>query len=400
MISVNAAIAKIAESMPQGRIEKTSLSQIDGRILAQDISSERDQPPFHRMAMDGIAIDFDEFQKGRRQFKIVGMQRAGQAQANLTDKTTCLEAMTGGVLPAGATAVIRYEDVIIENGMATIKDELTFNMLNNVHQKGSDHKAGEVVLKKGTLLRGPQLGIIAANGYAEVDVYAYPKIAVISTGDELVDLGETPLDHQIRRSNPYALRSELNCFGFTEVNMFHLEDDEQKLFTALEKILNEHDVLVLSGGVSAGKFDFLPQVFGDLKVKEVFHKVTQRPGKPLWFGVSQDKMVFGLPGNPVSAVTCLRRYVVPTLQKQQGKESLVSHATLTEDYEFKKALTYFCPVKVEVTSEGKVLATPIKTNGSGDYGALADSDGILELDKETDLFKAGSTQKLFLWGRD
>ena len=400
MITVSKAMSKILAHLPKSEVEILPIVKINEKILAQDIVSERDQPPFHRMAMDGIAIDLSEYQNGRREFKIQDIQRAGQAQLTLNNKIDCIEGMTGGVLPNNATAVIRYEDVKIENGIAIVQDELVFNMLNNVHQKGSDHKAGEVVLKAGTLLRGPQIGIIAANGYAEVKVNKDIKIAVISTGDELVDLGNMPLDHQIRRSNPYALRSELNCSGFQHVQMFHLNDDKTHLYNELKTILKNHDVLVLSGGVSMGKFDFLPQIFADLQVTEIFHKVTQRPGKPLWFGVQSEKMIFGLPGNPVSAVTCLRRFVVPALVTQrEGTACAQVYAKLTSEYEFNKALTYFCPVKVEVNSAGEFIATPIKTNGSGDYGSLAYSDGILELDKETNVFKAGTSHKVFMWGK-
>lgn len=400
MISVNEATSLIADRVPSAKKIKLPISKLEGKILAQDILSERDQPPFHRMAMDGIAIDFKEFQKGRRDFVVQGIQSAGEPQKTLEKSGDCIEGMTGGVLPKNATAVIRYEDIDIDHhGTAHVKENLTFNMFNNIHEKGSDHKAGDVVLKAGTLLRGPQIGIIAANGYAEVDVVDTPKIAVISTGDELVDLGQEPLDYQIRRSNPYAIRSELNCLGFNQVNMFHLLDDEKHLFDELATILADHDILVLSGGVSAGKFDYLPKVFGDLQVEEVFHKVAQRPGKPLWFGTKENKMVFGLPGNPVSAITCLRRFVVPALQKMQKGFTQTTFATLTEDYTFNKNLTYFCPVKVEVSSEGTMLATPIKTNGSGDYGSLAYSDGFVEMDIATDLFKAGTAHKIFLWGQ-
>lgn len=400
MLTVDQATSAIASKTPQCPVVKVSLQEAYGKILAQDILSERDQPPFDRMAMDGIAIDFDEYQKGRRQFKVAGIQSAGQPQQILENKEDCLEGMTGGVLPKNATAVIRYEDISIENNIATIADELVFNMFNNVHQKASDHKEGEIVLKKGTILNGPQLGIIAANGYADVTIYADPKIAVISTGDELVDLGETPLDHQIRRSNPYAMKAELNCFQFNNVTLFHLLDNEKELYQQLEKILNEFDILVLSGGVSAGKYDFLPQVFADLNVEKVFHKVAQRPGKPLWFGNKEEKLIFALPGNPVSAITCLRRYVVPALLSARGQRAHIDKAVLAEDYAFNKDLTYFCPVIVSVSSDGVLKATPMKTNGSGDYGSLAYSDGILELDKETNFFEKGSTHKLFLWGKN
>jgi molybdopterin molybdotransferase len=398
MISVEEAVKLIKTHAP--KFSKTSLpiEEAFGKTLAQDIHSERDQPPFNRMAMDGVAIDFNEYRHGRREFKIQGMQRAGEPQLTLTDKTQCIEAMTGGVLPQNATAVIRYEDTNIENGICTIKDDLTFNMMNNVHEKGSDHLQGNLLLSKGTVIYGPQIGIIASNGYKELAVYQEPRIAVISTGDELVDLNETPADHQIRRSNSYALKAELNTQGYNYVTHFHLPDDHGELFEKLSKILETHDVLVLSGGVSMGKFDFLPQVFTDLNVQKIFHKVSQRPGKPLWFGATDSKAVFALPGNPVSAITCLRRYVIPSLKEAQHTDYSTEYATLSENYEFKKDLTYFLPVKL-FYKDGVLMAKPIKTNGSGDYGSLAYSNGFIELPKDQSVFKAGSSFKLFQWGR-
>lgn len=392
LITVEEAVSLIETHTPPLTIKTLPITECYGLVLAQDIHSERDQPPFNRMAMDGVAIDFSEYQKGRRSFKVEGMQRAGQAQTVLKDKSQCIEAMTGGVLPTNATAVIRYEDTHIKDGICTIEDNLTFNMMNNVHEKGSDHKQGDKLLSEGQVIYGPQMGIIASNGYQEIKVYAPPRIAVISTGDELVDLHQMPLPHQIRRSNSYAMKAQLNCCGFKQVHTFHLADDKELLFTELSKILEQHDVLVLAGGVSMGKFDFLPQVFNDLQVKKIFHKISQRPGKPFWYGVTEKKSVFALPGNPVSAITCLRRYVIPALNKMPHNEI----ATLSEDFEFNKDLTYFLPVKLSY-NDSRLQATPIKTNGSGDYGSLGVSDGFLELPKDQSMFKAGESFKLFRW---
>lgn len=391
MISVESAIELINSHIPNFDTIRLSIDKCYGKVLAQDILSERDQPPFHRVAMDGVAIDFDKYQKGKRKFNVAGIQKAGVAPLTLNNKDECLEVMTGAVLPYNASAVIRYEDTKIENGICHIHDELTFNMMNNVHQKGSDNKSGDLLLSKGTRLYGPQIGIIASNGYKEVIVLNSPKIAVISTGDELVDLDETPLDFQIRRSNSYAIKAQLNFEGFKDVNCFHLLDDRDQLFKSLGEILNSHDVLVLSGGVSMGKYDFLPQVFSDLKVKKVFHNISQRPGKPLWFGATSNKLVFALPGNPVSAITCLRRYVSETLKKYPSE-----YATLETDFEFNKDLTYFLPVTI-TNKDHLLIATPIINNGSGDYGSLGKSDGFIELAKDKNLFKKGESFKLFRW---
>lgn len=393
MISVQKAQQFLENSFKLSAIIDIPISKLNGHILAQDILSEREQPPFHRVMMDGIAINLESYQKGRRTFEIEGEQKAGQSISTLLDSSKCYEVMTGSVLPENTNAVIRYEDINIEGNVASITEKLQLSDMYNVHTKGSDHKVGHVVLKKGTKLFGPQIGIIAANGYERVKVFAKAKIAVISTGDELVELNQKPLDHQIRKSNPYALSSELAQFGCTDVNMFHLNDDKEVIFNKVKTILDEFDVLVFSGGVSAGKYDFLPQVFADLNIKKVFHKITQRPGKPLWFGTKDNKLIFGLPGNPISALTCLRRYVIEALERPPTK-----YAKLSEDFIFNKDLTYFCPVSIQYDDHGELWATPIKTNNSGDYGALATSSGFIELDKDKTKFEKGSAYKLFMWG--
>ena len=403
MITVNEAVSLIETHLPKLEKSRVPIEASVGKILAQEIKSERHQPPFNRMAMDGIAIDFKRWESGQRSFKVEGMQRAGEAQKTLSSHENCMEAMTGGVLPEGASAVIRYEDVRIDNGIAYIDENISVENMMNVHQFGIDHKQGDSLLKVGSFIRGAQVGIIASNGYSEIEVYDTPKIAIVSTGDELVDFGSDPLPHQIRKSNPYALQGELNGFGFEKTKLFHLKDEKEDIYNTLKNILDKYQVVVLSGGVSMGKFDFIPQVLGDLEVKQHFHKVAQRPGKPLWYGTgTKGQGVFALPGNPISCVTCLRRYVIPALFKAMNAENesvcvQQQYAVLKEDYLFNKSLTYFLPVCLEEGEDGVTYGHPIKTNGSGDYGALAFSDGIMELDKEVDQFKAGDKLPLFRW---
>jgi molybdopterin molybdotransferase len=405
MITVDEAANLIAQNLPIWKTKKVPLENSIGKILAQEICSEREQPPFNRMMMDGIAFEFESFQKGQRSFPIQDMQRAGEAQKKLVNSTDCFEGMTGGVLPEGCDCVIRYEDIEIVDGVANIASDISATLMQNVHAKGIDHHKGDLLLDKGQRLSGPQIGIIASNGLSEIEVFDTPKIAVISTGDELVDFGQYPLAHQIRRSNPYALKAELNAFGLEKIDLFHLQDDPEEIMTKLQEILISHDVLVLSGAVSMGKYDFLPQAFSDLKINKVFHKVTQRPGKPFWYGTKevdgQRKAIYALPGNPISCLVGLRRYVVGSIfQAMERKTPSRAYATLTRDFVFKKDLTYFLPITFEYDQEGRTLATPLPTNGSGDYGALGPSQGMIELPRGRDLFKKGESFPLYIWGAD
>ncbi|MCB0414948.1 MAG: molybdopterin molybdotransferase MoeA [Bdellovibrionales bacterium] len=402
MISVQKAEELLALYPPAVFTQTVSLEDSLHKVLAQSISSKRDQPPFHRVAMDGIALRFDDYKKGIRSFKVANLQKAGEPQKTLDAEGACIEVMTGAVLPKNTDCVVRYEDIEIIDGYAQLNIEVDF--MQNIHQKGSDHQQGTEVLPAGVKMTSPRIGIAASNGYSQVQIYAMPKIAIVSTGDELVDLQETPQDHQIYRSNSFSLQAELNSFGFKDIQSFHIEDNKESLLEKLSFILNEYGVVILSGGVSMGKFDFLPQILSDLKTKEIFHKISQRPGKPFWYGVGEKGQgVYALPGNPVSCLVCLRRYVVPALYKAMGSRLDVergsqSEGVLAKDFTFEKNLTYFLPVKASKNHENIIELLPCPTNGSGDYGALGESDGFIELPLEKTFFKKGESYKYFPWG--
>jgi molybdopterin molybdotransferase len=240
--------------------------------------------------------------------------------------------------------------------------------------------------------------VIASNGLTEVRVARSPDIAVISTGDELVEPGQAPADWQIYRSNAYAVVSALGHRGFSRVAHDHLPDDLGVLRTRLAAHLERHDVLILSGGVSMGRFDYVPQVLGELGVKVVFHKVSQRPGRPLWFGVGAGgKTVYALPGNPVSTLVCLTRYVFPGLDAALGAApSAAEFVTLLEDVEVKPALTLFTPVKLshEAARSGAWLRP---TRGSGDFTSLVGTEGFVELPPGPRVIEAGARAPFYRW---
>lgn len=345
-----------------------------------EIRADRDYPPFNRVMMDGIALRFSDYEKGLRTFKVNGICPAGEPSKKLIDG--CMEVMTGAPLPDGADLVIQYEHLKIENGTATIVVETDRKHFESIHAEGSDCRQHEVVLPQGHAWNGPHVGIAASMG--ESSVSRHPQIMIISTGDELVE--DNPLPHQIRRSNAYALQASL---GFP-VALDHLSDDPKAVSDHYHEHAEHYDLLIYSGGVSKGKFDYLPNVWADVGVTKIFHEVSQRPGKPLWFGMDEKRKtaVVGLPGNPVSSLVCLHRYLIP------GREM---YAKLSKEIEFKKPLTYFMPVKIEFTKEGQVLAHPLNIKNSGEFTALAGSDGFIELPKDQDKFSAGETFRFFSW---
>ena len=397
MITPAQAEQLIRQHVPMLPVESLPLAQSAGAILREEIHAERDHPPFDRVAMDGIAVD-STAACGRHDFEIEGTQAAGGAPLQLKSGAGCLEVMTGAMLPGGCDAVVPFELISISGDTATL-EEPAIEAWQNVHRRGSDARQGSLLLKPGTRLNAPEVAIAAGAGRARVQVSVQPMVLVISTGDELVEPGEPILPHQVRRSNAYGVAAALRRQGFTRVADDHLRDDAGQMLARLQQHLTTHDVLILSGGVSMGRFDLVPRVLTELGVREVFHKVEQRPGKPLWFGVTEaGKMVFGLPGNPVSTLVCLSRYVVPALNAAMGESALESRRiALKTSRTVTNRLTQFLPVRLETDADGRTWAVPRPTNGSGDFTALAGTDGFVELPPGPGICPAGAVTPLYRW---
>ncbi|KAA9346411.1 molybdopterin molybdotransferase MoeA [Larkinella humicola] len=389
MLSVAEAHSVVLNHLLVTPAEPIPLPQAAGRVLREPLTADRDLPPFNRVSMDGIAIQYAAFETGQRQFRVAGTQFAGQPAQTLTNETACLEVMTGAMLPTGTDTVIRYEDLQITDGLAEIRIDAV-QAGQNVHHRATDRKQNEELVPIGTRLGPPEMAVAASVGKATILVSKRPKIALISTGDELVDVSETPEPYQIRRSNTYLLQTVLQAAG-AETTLLHLPDDADTMETALKTVLQEYDALVLSGGVSAGKADFVPNVMERLGVRQRFHQVAQRPGKPLWFGASDEgKVVFGLPGNPVSTFLCAYRYLLPWLKASLGLPVLPpSVARLARSVSFPPQLTYFLPVRLSVSPDGIGLAAPLPGSGSADYANLLQCDGFMELPPERAEFSEG-----------
>ena len=330
-------------------IESRPLASLAGAVLAQSVRAERDQPPFDRVTMDGVAFASEAWRAGVRRFRVAGVQAAGTAPLQLSAAGDCFEAMTGAILPRGCDCVVPVERLVVDDGIATVDEDVPVEPFLNVHTRGLDCREGDMLLANGTRLGAPELAVLASAGMPRAEVHADPRIVIIATGDELVAPDEPIADWQIRRSNSYALRGALNLRGFTRVAEDHLPDEHAVLEERLATHLATHDVVVLTGGVSMGRFDHVPSVLRRLGVREVLHKIAQRPGKPMWFGVGPaGQTVFGLPGNPVSALVCLVRYVGPALLAMMRGRPPVSEAVpLGASFMVKPALTLFLPVQIE-----------------------------------------------------
>jgi len=320
--------------------------------------------------MDGIAIVFEAWQKGARTFHIEAIVPPGIAPKALKDISAAVRIMTGAVIPKGCDCVIPVEQIHLEGDTAQIKDWTMIKKNQYIRFQGADGKKGEVLLTPGLRLWAPHIGVAAGVGKTKIKVSSVPKIAVVATGDELVDIHRPVKQFQTRMSNAYALQGLLTQAQLGEVHIFHLRDDPKLMHQAIKNILDKFDILILSGGVSTGEFDYVPGILGQLGIKQIFHKVSQKPGNPFWFGMAKKaKPVFALPGNPVSTQICAYRYVIPYLKKASGLEVQQEYISITDKINIQSDLTQFLPVC------GGHL---VPMGGSGDFAALAQAEGFIE----------------------
>ncbi len=398
MLTTSDASAAILAAIPAAATETVQLQNATGRVLRQTVVAERDQPPFDRVTMDGVAFAYADFAAGIRTFPIQAMQAAGDPTLTL-DAGHCIEIMTGASLPNGADCIVPVERIRVTDGVAEIETDYAATQHQFVHPRGSDHAKGAQLLLPGARVSPMDIAIIASCGLTEIAVSAAPTICVISTGNELVPAGQAIEPHQIRLSNGPAMIALLEQHGYTNSEHDHIVDEPALLKERIADHLDNANILILSGGVSMGKADYVPQVLAELGVEVVFHKISQRPGKPMWFGIGPNgQAVFALPGNPVSALVCCRQYVVNALDSASGLRPLAPEfASLAQEYVFKAPLTCFLPVKLVSGVGGQLLAMPVQTNTSGDFAALSGTAGYVELALATTTFPAGTGVQLHRW---
>jgi molybdopterin molybdotransferase len=351
--------------------EKVALSESWGRVLAEEIRSDRDYPPFNRATMDGFAIRLQDFETGIKNFEVVEEIFAGKVATKILATGQCYKIMTGAPVPASADCVIRREDVE-ELGKQAVINVNNLKYFQNIARQGEDLKNESLILSSGLFCKAPEINVMAVVGKTQPIVHKLPKVALFSTGDEVIESGKAILPHQIRDSNSFVLEAMLRKFQITPVIKQLVPDS----ISALEKAFSTGlacDVVIVSGGVSAGDADYVPGVMEKLGVKKVFHKVAIRPGKPFWFGQMPNAgVVFALPGNPVSCQVNFKLFIEPFLYAcWQMPETSVQELPLLSSKTKKVSLDEFFPVKL--TSNG---LQPIHFNTSGDITATLGSDGI------------------------
>lgn len=397
-VSVREADDLIRPFMNPLPCETIPLESSFGRMLGEPIYADRPYPVLDRVCMDGIAIEYDALGPGTRDFRISATGKAGEAPKASAGGSFCIEVMTGAPCPVGCDTVVPVEDIVLTGSNARIKSAERIRRGQNIQSSGSECRGGDQLVAEGDAMNPARAAIAASVGKDHVRVTRAPLIRVISTGDEIVDCDSRPEPWQVRRSNTVALGAMVDRLARVETAW--AADDPDELNEKIRWGLEGSDMLILSGGVSAGKFDLVPDALNRAGVSMLFHKAAIRPGKPVWFGRGPgDKPVFGLPGNPVSFMVCFRRFAMPLLQSMAGYApgQMPARIRLGCEVRTHRGLTMFLPVIAATDGEGALLGRPCPTNGSGDFCGLGRSDGFVEIDGGREFISEGESVPYFPW---
>jgi len=397
MVSFDEALASILSGEFVPETEEIALSAADGRVLAEPVVADRDYPPFNRAAVDGIAIRGGDLStENRGSFRIVETIYAGDHKTPSLAPGESVHIMTGAVVPADCDQLYKIEDCEVSGDVAVLPDHRNNppKQFLNIHRQGKDLNRGDTVYQPGAFIDFRTIATLAALGYSKIKVFSPLRVSVVSTGSELVSVDEDPKPWQIRDSNYYALDALFRRWGVQEIQYFRAPDDLALLKESIQKALAS-DIVVVTGGVSMGKSDYVPEVLGSLGVKEVFHKISIKPGKPVWFGKGEKTMVFALPGNPLSAVVTAKLLIEPWLKKiVNGEQPSVFRFPLLSTRVLKGDRPEFFPVRL-VSGVNGVL--PVDFSGSGDITATAGSDGIALHPVERKEITEGELVEVRLW---
>lgn len=316
MVTVNEALNNIISFTSPLEKYRTSLIKSIGYFLSDDIVSPIHMPPFRQSAMDGYAINFNH----SKSYKLIGEIKAGDSRHPVLEPGEAVRIFTGAPVPDTSNAVIMQEKVLLKENLIEVNDSIDQEI--NIRPLGEQVKKGHIALKKGTKLTPAAIGFLASLGITEIDVYKKPSLAIVTTGDELINGGQPLRYGQIYESNSIMLLSALKNLGYVDIKTFKIKDDYNNTQHLLQQVITNYDVVLVSGGISVGDYDFVGKALKALNVKQIFYKVKQKPGKPLFFGKKGNTLIFALPGNPAAALSCFYVYVYRALQILSGNENV------------------------------------------------------------------------------
>lgn len=386
MISVAEARSRIQAYSHSLEAIVLPIEQAVGHVLVDDLFSQIDIPSFRQSSMDGYAIRWEE---RTQDLRIQDELPAGSLQLLKLDQVACIKVFTGGPIPEFADTVVQKEWVELKGDSICIKSEKLEKGMH-IRMPGSEIAQQALALPAGTVISASMVGFIASMGFGAIKVYRKPSIGIVITGNELVAPGNPLLDGQVYESNSYALTALLKEQGINQINVFYAKDHlEETAFTLASALIN-HDLVLLTGGVSVGDYDFVVQACLQVGVEQVFHRVAQKPGKPIFFGVQDAKLVFGLPGNPASVMSCFRQYVLPATQMMSGKkidEPIMGK--LKHGYEKQSNLCFFLKGRVD-----NGIVTVLGGQASYQQNSFVQANCWIELDANQQKFEQFSMVKL------
>ena len=408
MLTVDEALQLILETVVPAPVSSLPLSDALGAVLAEEVISSVDSPPFDKSMMDGFAVRSADCPKGEKTLSIIGEVMAGSVSDKPLQPGTAIRIMTGAPIPDGADAVVPVEltETAEDSASVTLRMPGSLSTEWNVIRRGSLMAKGEAILQPGRPLTAQQLALLGEIGKSTVAVRKVPTVAVLATGDELVEIDETPGPGQIRNTNALMLAAQVQEAGARPRVLGIARDDREDLAAKIREGL-QADVLCLSGGVSAGVLDLVPSELAKADVRQVFHKIRMKPGKPLWFGIRDGAgerppcYVFGLPGNPVSSMVCFELFVRSALRRLQGMTVAgpgLVQARLASDFSHRSDRPTWFPCRLSRQQEC-LLATPMNWKGSSDLRATALANASLAIPEGEHQFEAGTVLEVLPWGR-
>jgi molybdopterin molybdotransferase len=391
MISVAEAKKIITDTISVLQPINLPLQQAAGLTLAEDVYATIDIPAFPQSSMDGYAFSFNDWQK-KMELKVVGEVAAGSEQVFEIKQGNVARIFTGAAVPPGADTVVMQEKIELIGDVLMINDE-KLQPGSNVRPKGSEIKAGTIALEKDRVLTPAAMGFLAGIGISNAKVYPNPAITIVITGNELQQPGNLLQHGQVYESNSFALKAALRELQIENIAVLFATDKAEVVAATLQKALQQSDVILLTGGISVGDYDFVLQAANECEVEKLFHKVKQRPGKPLYFGKKGGKLVFGLPGNPASVLTCFYEYVEPAVKKMSKQKTgiQVTHASLAASFNKASGLTHF----LKGYYDGKTV-TALHAQESYRLSSFANANCLIKIEEAVTVCDKGEPVEIHL----
>ncbi len=389
MIDVQEAFNIVISNTKLLKSEDVTLINSLNRVLAQDISSKDNLPPFNKSCMDGYALKSEDTKDEMSKFEIKGIIKAGDFSDIVLQNSEAIKIMTGAPVPKGADAVIQIEKVKVEGKELHVLEKVSPG--TNIFKTGEEIKIGDVALKKGKILRPAEIGLLASLGYTKIKCYKAPKIIVISTGDELINIDQNLTQGKIRNCNEYTLISLIKNLNAEVKSYGIIRDDKDKIFNAIKTAFEEGDIVITTGGASVGDYDFIEDVLREIEIDVKFTSVAIKPGKPVVFATFKDKLFFGLPGNPLSVINSFENFVAPSIKKMMGRDDVFSKefpVTLKDDFKSGKERDAY--IYVYIKKEGNhYYAYNVGRQDSNGLFTLTKSNGVVIMKKGISVAKIG-----------